>query len=160
MSQQGIQFVSSEAETYGKQQPACSWPRLSNDLFKEAIHTFSPRRGLPREATGPSTETCLWSFCLSRSPECSQDTVRTTKPRSCSLCSPAMLSRSSQFAELSSPLPFHRRSNNYTGFTQEKQKVICKAISNKQKSEDSNKAAGGGCFSNNSPAPEGTWDLV
>lgn len=46
MSQQSIRFWSSETETYGKQQPARTWPRLSRDLFKEAIHTFSPRRGL------------------------------------------------------------------------------------------------------------------
>jgi len=100
MSQQSIRFLSSETETYGKQQPACAWPRLSSDLLKEAIHTFSPRRGLPWEAAGPSTETCLWALRPSRSPERSRDTARTRKRRSCSLCSPPMLSRSSQFDKL------------------------------------------------------------
>lgn len=127
MSQQSIQFLSRDTETYGKQQPACTRPRLSNDLFKEAIHTFSPRR---REETGPSTETRLWAFRLSRSPECSRDTAWTTKSRSCSLCSPPMLSRSSQFAKV--PFFFFPLGEVIItwvfnqGVPKEKQKVISK----------------------------------
>lgn len=124
MSQQSIRFLSSETETYGKQQPACSWPRLSSDLFKEAIHAFSLRRGLPGEASGPSTETCLWVFCLSRSLERSQDAARTMKLQSCSLCPPPRLSRFSQFDKLTLFffLFFPRRSKNfYAGVPKEKQ---------------------------------------
>lgn len=88
MSQQSIWFLSSETATCRKQQPARDWPRLSSDLFKEAIHTFSPRRGLPWEVISPSTEMCLWVFHLRF---LSWDTAWALKPQYFSLCSPPML---------------------------------------------------------------------
>lgn len=167
MSQQSIRFLSSETETYGKQQPACSWPRLSSDLFKEAIHAFSLRRGLPGEASGPSTETCLWVFCLSRSLERSQDTARTMKLQSCSLCPPPRLSRSSQFDKLTLFFFFFSLGEVRIFMQGYPRKSKIHKQSSNYKSEDSHlkpTKKEDSClwwvFLQNLPSTEGIWDLL
>lgn len=65
MSQQSIQFLSSETETYRKQQPACAWPRLSSDLFKEAIH-FLPKERAALGSNWPQHRDVLVGFLSER----------------------------------------------------------------------------------------------
>lgn len=117
MSQQSIQFLSSETETYGKQQPAWDRPGLSSDLFKEAIHTFSPRRGLPCPSDQPQHRDLLVGFS-SEVPFLGHSLGSEAPVFQLLFFTNA--SRPSQFDKLTFSFSFFflRRSNNYMVFKQ------------------------------------------